>query len=274
MKKEKKTTAKDRANTSVGSRFPHLSASAHLENDVREDFLLTEREFGDKYRRGKQARLQEFENAENRLAVQFLTTQVEHMSPIVEALQRCAGTAPTLLDAAIGTPVDAKKAEAIYGLASIDIQRSVTVSEHSLQGVITVLEDLKLDAFGVAIFRDLICGIDRGVSATEISERFEVSRQTVSERRARLVGKLVDLRRVSATSSLHDLFSARVRHSGGNYGFSLNDPLVAISRIPNNGNFPSVVDVVLLGLWLASTEPDSRIPKGLSASPDWLLIKR
>ena len=142
MKKEKKTTAKDRANTSVGSRFPHLSASAHLENDVREDFLLTEREFGDKYRRGKQARLQEFENAENRLAVQFLTAQVEHMSPIVEALQRCAGTAPTLLDAAIGTPVDVKKAEAIYGLASIDIQRSVTVSEHSLQGVVTVLEDL------------------------------------------------------------------------------------------------------------------------------------
>lgn len=274
MKKEKKTTAKDRANTSVGSRFPHLSASAHLENDVREDFLLTEREFGDKYRRGKQARLQEFENAENRLAVQFLTEQVEHMSPIVEALQRCAGTAPTLLDAAIGTPVDIKKAEAIYGLASIDIQRSVMVSEHSLESVITVLKDLKLDVFGVAIFRDLICGIDRGVSGTEVSERFEVSRQTVSERRARLVGKLVELRRVSATSSLHDLFSARVRHSGGNYGFSLNDPLVAISRIPNTASFPGVVDVVLLGLWLASTEPDSRIPKGLSSSPDWLLIKR
>ena len=273
MKTEKKTTAKDRANTSVGSRFPHLSASAHLENDVREDFLLTEREFGDKYRRGKQARLQEFENSENRLAVQFLTAQVEHMSPIVEALQRCAGTAPTLLDAAIGTPVDVKKAEAIYGLASIDIQRSVTVSEHSLQGVITVLEDLKLDAFGVAIFRDLICGIDRGVSATEISERLKKSRQTVSERRSRLVGKLVELRQMSAVSSLHDLFSARVRHSGGNYGFSLNDPLVAISRIPNNGSFPSVVDVVLLGLWLASTEPESRIPKGLSASPDWLRIK-
>jgi hypothetical protein len=274
MKKEKKITAKDRANTSVGSRFPHLSASTHLESDVREDFLLTEREFGDKYRRGKQARLQEFENAENRLAVQFLAAQVEHMSPIVEALQRCAGTAPTLLDAAIGTPVDVKKAEAIYGLASIDIQRSVMVSEHSLQSVIIVLEDLKLDAFGVAIFRDLICGIDRGVSATEVSERLKKSRQSVSERRSRLVGKLVELRQLSAVSSLHDLFSARVRHSGGNYGFSLNDPLVAISRIPNNGNFPSVVDVVLLGLWLASTEPDSRIPKGLSASPDWLLIKR
>ena len=274
MKNEKKTTAKDRANTSVGSRFPHLSASTHLENDAREDFLLTEREFGDKYRRGKQARLQEFENAENRLAVQFLTAQVEHMSPIVEALQRCAGTAPTLLDAAIGTPVDIKKAEAIYGLASIELQRSVAVAEHSIQSITIVLEDLKLDAFGVAIFRDLICGIDRGVSATEVSERFKVSRQTVSERRSRLVGKLVELRRVSAISSLRDLFSARVRHSGGNYGFSLNDPLVAISRIPNNGNFPSVVDVVLLGLWLASTEPDSRIPKGLIVAPDWLLIKR
>ena len=90
MKKEKKTTAKERANTSVGSRFPHLSASTHLESDIREDFLLTEREFGDKYRRGKQARLQEFENAENRMAVQFLTAQVERMSPIVEAIQRCA----------------------------------------------------------------------------------------------------------------------------------------------------------------------------------------
>jgi hypothetical protein len=274
MKKEKKTTAKDRANTSVGSRFPHLSASTHLESDIREDFLLTERAFGDKYRRGKQARLQEFENAENRMAVHFLTAQVEHMSPIVESLQRLAGAAPTLLDAAIGTPVDIKKAEAIYSLASIEIQRSVVVAQHSLQSITSILEDLKLDAFGIAIFRDLICGVDRGISATDVSERFRKSRQTVSERRSRLVGKLVELRQMSAVSSLHDLFSARVRHSGGNYGFSLNDPLVAISRIPNNGNFPSVVDVVLLGLWLASTEPDSRIPKALSASPDWLLIKR
>ena len=274
MKKEKKTTAKERANTSVGSRFPHLSASTHLESDVREDFLLTEREFGDRYRRGKQARLQEFENAENQLAVQFLTAQVEHMSPIVEALKLFAGSAPTLLDAAIGTPVDIKKAEAIYGLASIELQRSVVVAEHSLQSITIVLEDLKLDAFGVAIFRDLICGIDRGVSATEVSERFKVSRQTVSERRSRLVGKLVELRQLSAVSSLHDFFSARVRHSVGNYGFSLNDPLVAISRIPNSGSFPCVIDVVLLGLWLASTEPSSRIPKGLNASSDWLLIKR
>jgi len=270
MKKEKKTTAKDRANTSVGSRFPHLSASTHLERDVREDFLMTEREFGEKYRRGKQARLQEFENAENRIAVQALAAHIEYLDPIVDALQLLVGSAPNLLEAAQGIPVDVKRAEAIFGLASIDLQRSLVVAEHSLHNITNLLTGLKLDAregSGVAIFRELICGQDRETSASDIGVRFNLSRQTVSERRLRLLEKLVELRQITAVRSLQDLFAARIRTEGGNNGFSLHDPLVAICRIPNNGPFPTVVDVVLLGLWLASAESNNGVPRGLSVAP-------
>ena len=42
----------------------------------------------------------------------------------------------------------------------------------------------------------------------------------------------------------------------------------------NHRLLPSIVGVVLLGLWFASTEPDSRNPNELSAAPNRLLIKR
>ena len=276
MKKQrkKKLSAKELANEIIGRRFPLMSASSYLALDIREDFLLTENAFGEKYRRGKQARLEELQNVENRLAVEHLSSEIEHMRPITDLLSMFSGSSATLLDAATGVPVDEKKAEIIYGLATIRLQRSLEVADYSLSNIRNILQQLGLDDLGVSIFRELICGIDIGESALAIGARHKVSRQTVSERRTRLVTKMLNLRENSQVMSLQTFMSSRIKNDRGVQVFSLLDPVVAISRIPNRSEFPNVVDVVLLGLWLSSADSASGTPKGLTATNESKLVCR
>ena len=276
MKKQikKKLSAKELANEIVGSRFPLMSRSSHLALDIREDFLLTKKAFGEKYRRGTQARLEELQNVENRLAVEHLSLEIEHMRPITDLLSMFSGSSATLLDAASGVPVDEKKAEILYGLATIRLQRSLEVADYSLSNIRNILRQLDLDDLGVSIFRELICGIDIGESALAIGARHKVSRQTVSERRTRLVTKILNLRGNSQVMSLQTFMSSRIQNDKGIQGFSLLDPVVAISRVPNRSEFPNVIDVVILGLWLSSADSASGTPKGLTATVGDRLVRR
>ena len=276
MKKQikKKLSAKELANEIIGRRFPLMSASSYLALDIREDFLLTENAFGEKYRRGKQARLEELQNVENRLAVEHLSSEIEHMRPITDLLSMFSGSSATLLDAATGVPVDEKKAEIIYGLATIRLQRSLEVADYSLSNIRNIMQQLGLDDLGVSIFRELVCGIDIGESALAIGARHKVSRQTVSERRTRLVTKMLNLRGISQVMSLQTFMSSRIQNDKGIQGFSLLDPVIAISRVPNRSEFPNVIDVVLLGLWLSSADSASGTPKGLTATVGDRLVRR
>ena len=276
MKKQikKKLSAKELANEIVGSRFPLMSRSSHLALDIREDFLLTKKAFGEKYRRGTQARLEELQNVENRLAVEHLSLEIEHMRPITDLLSMFSGSSATLLDAASGVPVDEKKAEILYGLATIRLQRSLEVADYSLSNIRNILRQLDLDDLGVSIFRELICGIDIGESALAIGARHKVSRQTVSERRTRLITKILNLRGNSQVMSLQTFMSSRIQNDKGIQGFSLLDPIIAISRVPNRSEFPNVIDVVLLGLWLSSADSASGTPKGLTATVGDRLVRR
>ena len=276
MKKQikKKLSAKELANEIVGSRFPLMSRSSHLALDIREDFLLTKKAFGEKYRRGTQARLEELQNVENRLAVEHLSLEIEHMRPITDLLSMFSGSSATLLDAASGVPVDEKKAEILYGLATIRLQRSLEVADYSLSNIRNILRQLDLDDLGVSIFRELICGIDIGESALAIGARHKVSRQTVSERRTRLITKILNLRGNSQVMSLQTFMSSRIQNDKGIQGFSLLDPVVAISRVPNRSEFPNVIDVVILGLWLSSADSASGTPKGLTATVGDRLVRR
>jgi hypothetical protein len=271
---EKKLSAKELANEIIGSRFPLMSGSSHLALDIREDFLLTKKAFGEKYRRGTQARLEELQNVENRLAVEHLSLEIEHMRPITDLLSMFSGSSATLLDAASGVPVDEKKAEILYGLATIRLQRSLEVADYSLSNIRNILKQLKLDDLGVSIFRGLICGIDLDESALAIGARHKKSRQTVSERRTRLVAMILNLRENSRVMSLQTFMSSRIQNDKGIQGFSLLDPVVAISRVPNRSEFPNVVDVVLLGLWLSSADSASGTPKGLTATVGDRLVRR
>ena len=74
--------------------------------------------------------------------------------------------------------------------------------------------------------------------------------------------------------SLQIFMSSRIQNDKGIQGFSLLDPIIAISRVPNRSEFPNVIDVVLLGLWLSSADSASGTPKGLTATVGDRLVRR
>jgi hypothetical protein len=82
----------------IHERFPLLSESDDTPDDVRADLDLTDTELGTRYRRGKQTRLNRYQQLEDALALQAAHNYQATTEPILEVLQELMGGAPTLLD--------------------------------------------------------------------------------------------------------------------------------------------------------------------------------
>ena len=82
----------------IHERFPLLRESDDTPDDVRADLHLTDTELGTRYRRGKQTRLNRYQQLEDALALQAARNYQATTEPILEVLQELMGGAPTLLD--------------------------------------------------------------------------------------------------------------------------------------------------------------------------------
>lgn len=85
-------------NEPIHERFPLLRESDDTPDDVRADLHLTDTELGYRYRRGKQTRLNRYQQLEDALALQAARNYQATTEPILEVLQDLMGGAPTLLD--------------------------------------------------------------------------------------------------------------------------------------------------------------------------------
>jgi hypothetical protein len=82
----------------IHERFPLLRESDDTPDDVRADLHLTDTELGTRYRRGKQTRLNRYQQLEDALALQAARNYQATTEPILEVLQELMGGTPTLLD--------------------------------------------------------------------------------------------------------------------------------------------------------------------------------
>ena len=80
----------------IHERFPLLRESDDTPDDVRADLHLTDTELGT--RRGKQPRLNRYQQLEDALALQAARNYQATTEPILEVLQELMGGTPTLLD--------------------------------------------------------------------------------------------------------------------------------------------------------------------------------
>jgi hypothetical protein len=83
----------------ISERFPLLWADDDTPDDVRDDLRLTDLQLGTLYRRGKQTRLDRYQQMEDALALQAARNYQATTGPILEVLQELLGGASTLLDA-------------------------------------------------------------------------------------------------------------------------------------------------------------------------------
>ena len=257
----------------MAGRFPHLWRSPRTPEQFREDLGLTEAEFGSKHRRGKAARLAEMQLHEDQLALTEAAEEIGRARPVLVNLGKIGSVAPNLLDAQAFRIVDAESAEAAYRLATISLRPEARVEDHELEAVLDELTDLCKDALDRDLLRESVCNCVKPVSDTKLGRRHEKARQSVAERRHKLINRLVELGGRRPIASLRDFIIGRIDHRTGEPCLHADDPFVQIALLDIDSDSLSAQDVVAVGIWLASDRGNDPKPRGFRREGELLRIR-
>ena len=257
----------------MASRFPHLWRSPRASEEFRKDLDLTEAEFGSKHRRGKAARLAELQLHEDQLALTEAAEEIGRARPVLVNLGKIGSVAQNLLDAQAFRIVDAESAEAAYRLATISLRPEARVEDHELEAVLDELTDLCKDALDRDLLRESVCNCVKPVSDTKLGRRHEKARQSVAERRHKLINRLVELGGRRPIASLRDFIIARIDHRTGRPCLHADDPFVRIALLDIGSDSLDARDVVAVGIWLASDQGSDSKPRGFIREGDLLMIR-
>jgi len=257
----------------MAGRFPHLWRSPRTPEQFREDLGLTEAEFGRKHRRGKAARLAELQLHEDQLALTETAEELGRARPLLANLSKIGDVAPNLLDARAFRIADAESAQAAYRLATISLRPEARVEDHELEAVLDDLKDVCRDELDRDILRESICTCVKPVPDTKLGKRHEMTRQSVAERRHKLINRLVDLSGRRPIASLLDFIIGRIDHRTGEPCLHADDPFVQIALLDIDSDSLSAQDVVAVGIWLASDRGNDPKPRGFRREGELLRIR-
>ncbi len=161
--------------------------------------------------------------------------------------------------------------EVQYALSTIEHGAPVAIGAHRLDAVLTVMRGLDLDPTSVDLFREVICCLEPPSSLAAVASARQITRQAMSVRRQRLARRLVRTRGESAIAALEEVVHRRLEAVTGR---PAGDPFLSIALLTPDRKFPNVVDVVRLGLWLASAEGHGEVPVGFVLNDEGELIPR
>ncbi len=267
----------------IHERFPLLWESDDTPDDVKADLRLTDTELGTRYRRGKQTRLDRYQQLEDALELRDARAYQATTAPVLEVLTELMGGAPTLLDAEMPIliehyPADrapiksaAILSELRYNLSTVGVNAAMAVGDHRLDAVLTVMDEVGLDEIGVDLFREVITCLEPPSSLASLSERHGKTRQAMSVRRQRLARRLARTRGEFAIAALVRVIHQRLETVAHR---PADDPFLSITLSPSDGEFPGAVDAVRLGLWLASPEGHGEVPVGYLLDENGTLAPR
>mgnify|MGYP000897934093 CR=1 FL=1 len=256
-------------------RFPLLWESTQTPPDLREDLARTDSEFGAKWRRHKTDRLAELHRHEDQLALVAARRELDQALPILAQLNLLTPGGADLRSAATLSPVDGQSAEIVYRLTTLRLQPTLTVADHELGLVLDDLRQLDTDALGHAIVREAICSLVKPTTYLVLGKRHGgKTKQTVADRKRRLECRLIELGERRALSALCEALSSRLVNSIKGPTLPTDNPFNQIALLPHEDEFPDVIDVVKVGLWLASAGRDDERRPGFQIQQDGSLTVR
>ncbi len=237
--------------------FPYLWSSPNTPEDVRAVLRLSQKELGGKLKRGTQLRLAKLRNLENELEVSALRTTLEDQKKIFDLLNSLPCQHGSILDVSRIVPSVLDEAETIFSLAGVFVGRQLQVGEFTLEKCLKLLSEFELDEVDVSIFRGQVCTLTDSISVVRIAKQHKLSRQSINQRRLQIFEKVKKLESTIQFKSLTKFLHRRGMQSNSVFEFSPKDPLVSIHSVTSSAEFPTVVDVVNVALWLLQQEVGS-----------------
>jgi len=231
--------------------FPDLANYEANDDQTTKDLLLTEAEFGSKYRKGKSRRLQELETKNIKVAYENLRSEharVSRLGSVLDVvLMETNGDLHQLLD----VPKTEEQATALLRLWFINSGPRGSRVEVTLEDLQDAIKKLKIDDIDTEIARRLIFPIGEPEPVQKFAARVKLARQSIYPRIRRLTENLEKLSQDRLFAPLVEAVIEARRPSQTGIQFPLQHPLVSISLLPAEGLLGHVSDLIRVAILCA-----------------------
>ena len=229
--------------------FPALAKAPGVDEHTAQDLLLTEAEFGAKYRKGKNNRLVELENLNTRLAYDTLTKEHAHAATLLAELEAMLLDAEGDVRSVVAIPRTLNQASAVIRLWFLSAAPGGCRFETSLSEIQQIFNDASFDDLDVEIAREVVLAINEPQRVQELADQTRLTRQSVYLR----IRKITERFDAIATDTRFAPLVAAVRAAGeqsqGMLRLPLNHPLISIATMRPAGPFGNVVDIVRVAIF-------------------------
>jgi len=271
MKKQNKKTQSPRPITTTKRRrskkgrrisdlFPDLANYAANDGQTTQDLLLTESEFGSKYRKGKSHRLQELETKNIKVAYENLRLEHARLNSLGSELDAVLKDANGTLHQLLTVPKTPQQSTALFRLWFINNGPKGTRIQVTLDDLQTAIKKLEFDDIDTEIARCLIFPIEKSESVQDFANRVKLARQSIYPRIQKIMERFENLSNDKTFAPLIEAVNQAKTSSQTGVPFPPQHPLISIALLPATGPLGAVSDLIRIAMLCAAHQesPSSR----------------
>lgn len=268
MKKQNKKTQSPRPITNIKRRrskkgrrisdfFPDLANYAANDHQTTQDLLLSESEFGSKYRKGKSQRLQELETKNIKVAYENLRLEHARVNSLGLELDAVLRDTNGDLHPLLTVPKTPQQATALFRLWFVNNGPKGCQIQVTLDDLQTAIKTLELDNIDTEIARRLIFPIGKPESIQDFASRVKLARQSIYPRIRRIMEHFENLTNNKTFAPLIEAVNQTKTQSQTGVIFPPQHPLISIALLPATGPLGDVSDLIRIAMLCAANQETS-----------------
>jgi len=238
----------------ISDLFPDLANYAANDHQTTQDLLLTEAEFGSKYRKGKSQRLQELETKNIKVAYENLRLEHARVNSLGLELDAVLRDTNGALHQLLAVPKTPQQATALFRLWFINNGPKGARIQVTLDDVQTVIKKLEFDDIDTEIARCLIFPIEIAESVLDFANRVNLARQSIYPRIQKIMERFGNLSDDKTFAPLIEAVNQAKTSSQTGVLFLPQHPLVSIALQPGTGPFGTVSDLIRIAMLCAANQ--------------------
>lgn len=232
--------------------FTDLANYTANDQQTAQDLLLTEAEFGAKYRKGKANRLQELETKNTRVAYETLKIEHSRVSTLGSQLDAALNDNNGNLHNLFAVPKTPEQATTLLRLWFLNLGPKGSRIQVTLDDLRSTLQKLEFDDIDTEIARRLIYPIGEPDPVQDFARKVRLTRQSIYPRINKITQKIDELNTDRTFAPLIDAVSDAHTASPTSLHFPLQHPLISIAVLPPSGTIGHIADLIRIALLCAA----------------------
>jgi len=228
--------------------FSYLANYTANDQQTAQDLLLTEAEFGAKYRKGKANRLQELETKNTRVAYETLKIEHSRVSTLGSQLDAALKDNNGNLHNLFAIPKTPEQATALLRLWFLNLGPKGSRVQVTLDDLRSTLQKLEFDDIDTEIARRLIYPIGEPDPVQVFARKVRLTRQSIYPRINKITQQIDELDTDRTFAPLIDAVSEAHTASPTGLHFPVQHPLISIALLPPSGTIGHIADLIRIAL--------------------------